>query len=435
MYSKKLLIPHQYYYPNMNFIADRATDKKRTELFNAISNLDVGKKATIYVHIPFCNSKCAFCSFDKEYNLDEMEVYVNKVVDEIKSYANLVKDKYQIQSIHFGGGTPTLLPAILLQRIIDCIKENYNLAEDAAIDIEGSATTLYRDDIIDFILFNKITRVSFGVQSFDQRIRQCMNMKATREDVFYTLDILKKNGIISFIDVLYGYPDFGVGDLKKIFVSDIKTAIDADVGGIEFGQMYPFKNQLEKIVKDNNLRLPTSSEIIEMIELGTEMMTSAGYTQTTYSGFTKKGKIILETSYFGGIDEMPDCIACGCGAFGNIAGIKYRNVSYNLYMEEKLPCYSQIKKMTKEQIENMQIVGFPKVLVLNKALFKTETIWDRFRDKFYKLIAEGYVIERENYFELTKLGKNYIDNIYWDLLEDSEKSNIEKYLSLCELEV
>lgn len=434
MYTRKLLIPHQYYYPNMNFIEDRCTSAKKEKFFNKLDGLANRKKATIYVHIPFCNSKCAFCSFDKEYNLDEMEAYVNKVVEELIFYSDKVGKIYQIQSIHFGGGTPTLLPAHLLQKIIDCIRDNFAIDEDTAIDIEGSATTIHRDDIIDLIKRNNITRVSFGVQSFDQRIRERMTMKATREDVFHTLEVLGKNNIVSFIDVLYGYPDFGIGDMKEIMVQDIKTAIEWNVGGIEFGQMYPFKNELEKIVRNNNLRRPGTAEIIDMIETGTEMMVNAGYTQTTYSGFVKDGKIILETSYFGGIEEMPDCIACGSGAFGNLAGYKYRNGSYNIYMASETPCYSQLKEMSKEQIENMQIVGFPKVLVLDKALMRNREITERFENKFSALVRDKYVEDRGQFYMLTPKGRNYIDNIYWDLLEDTEKENIEKYLSIYLLE-
>lgn len=418
----------------MNFMLDRCTESKKKELHKALLQIADGRKATIYVHIPFCNSKCAFCSFDKEYHLEEMESYVNKVTEELRYYGSVVGKKYRIQSIHFGGGTPTLLPAKLLQRIIDCIKENFCLLSDVAIDIEGSATTLYREEILAFIKDNHITRVSFGVQSFNQKLRECMTMKATREDVFHTLEVLKKNQIVSFIDLLYGYPDFQIGDLKKILEEDIQTAIDWQVGGIEYGQMYPFKNQLEKIVQEKKLRLPTSSEIIEMIELGTKMMLDAGYRQTTYSGFTKDGKIILETSYFGGLEEMPDCIACGSGAFGTVAGYKYRNGSYNIYMADEVPCYSQLKKMTQEQIENMQIVGFPKVLTLDKTLLESEKVKVRFSEKLEKLITEGYVKEHERYYELTSSGKNYIDNIYWELLESEERENIEKYLSICVLE-
>ena len=101
---------------------------------------------------------------------------------------------------------------------------------------------------------------------------------------------------------------------------------------------------------------------------------------------------------------MPDCIAMGSGAFGAIEGFKYRNASYNMYMTQPTPCYGQLKEMTKEQIENMQIVGFPKVLVLNKGLVQNPKIWERFSSKFEVLKEQGMIEETEYSFYLTKKG-------------------------------
>lgn len=427
MFENRILLPHQYYYPNMNFLNDRSTIEKEEKFYLRCKESSEKKRmATIYIHIPFCNSRCAFCGFDKEYQLEETGRYVDKVIEEITYYSNLLKNTYTIQSIHFGGGTPTILPAEYLQKLLDAVKQGFSMAEDVSIDIEGSATTLYREDIIQFIQDNNITRISFGIQSFDENIREEMKLKATKEDVFHTLDILKKNHIMAFGDILYGYPDFRTGDLREILKKDIETAIEVGLDGVELGQMYPFKNPLEKIVKERNLTLPSDEEIISIIELATNMLEAAGYTQTTYSGFTKNGKIILETSYFGGIEEMPDCIAMGSGAFGSICGYKYRNASYHVYMTQKTPCFGQLKEMTKEQIENMQIVGFPKVLVLNKGLFRTPEIWQRFSHKFETLKEQGMIEENEKSFYLTRKGKNYIDNIYWYLLEEEEKEFLKK---------
>lgn len=426
MFDKRLLLPHQYYYPNMNFLRDRSTAEREEQLYNRCQSLSGTRKGTIYIHIPFCNSKCAFCGFDKEYETEEMSAYVDKVLEEMHYYSTLLADKYVIQSIHFGGGTPTLLPGDELQRLLDGVKNSFTLDEACAVDAEGSATTMYRDDIIDFILSNHLTRMSFGVQSFNEKIRNEMNMKATLNDVMYTLQVLKKNHIKIFGDILYGYPDFQIGNLTEILAQDIDTAIAVGLDGVEFGQMYPFKNQLERIVKERNLRLPEDQEIMDMIQIGTEKLLDAGYSQTTYSGFVKNGKIILETSYFGGIEEMPDCIAMGSGAFGNVAGFKYRNASYNVYMNYPAPCYGQLKQMTQEQIENMQIVGFPKVLVLNKQLLEKDSVKERFADKFRALKAEGYIDENKTAFYLTPLGKLYIDNIYWYLLEEEEQENLKK---------
>ncbi len=430
MFEKRILLPHQYYYPHMMFFEDRASAEKEAAFRKHMEMLNEPERATIYVHIPFCNSKCAFCGFDKEYALSEMEAYTDKLCQEIDYYAGIVGRKYIIQSVHFGGGTPALLPAPLLQRILDRIRGGFDLRDDTAVDMEGSATTLPREDIIRFILNNHLTRVSFGIQSFHEGIRRELMMKATLDDVQNTIRTLKENGIIMYGDILYGYPAFFPSEMFDIMVNDIQTAIDSGLDGVEFGQMYPYKNTLERIVRARGLRLPDDSEIIRMIRKATAMLLDAGYSQSTYSGFTRQGKIILETSYYGGIEKMPDCIAFGSGAFGSVAGYKYRNASYSVYMTQETPCYGQLKAMTQEKIENMQIVGFPKVLVLDKRLLQKPSVRARFAGKMAALAAEGYITETDTQYRLTERGSCYIDNIYWYLLEDTEKEHIQKELTI-----
>ncbi len=101
MFKQRMLIPHQYYYPNMNFFTDRSTTEREEAFRAACKEKDPVSKATIYIHVPFCNSKCAFCSFDKEYDLDEMGAYVEKLREEIRYYSGLLKDSFEIQSVHF----------------------------------------------------------------------------------------------------------------------------------------------------------------------------------------------------------------------------------------------------------------------------------------------------------------------------------------------
>lgn len=143
----KMLLPHQYYYPHLDLIKDRRSEAKQNEFEESLSHPAKSQNAIIYIHIPFCDSKCVFCGFDKEYNTKEMLEYVKKLISEIKYYStqNYV-NSLKIDAIHFGGGTPTLLPAEYLHLILDAVRKNFKLEDNCTINIEGSATTLYRPD-------------------------------------------------------------------------------------------------------------------------------------------------------------------------------------------------------------------------------------------------------------------------------------------------
>ena len=364
MFTKKILLPHQYYYPSLEMIKDWVTAEKRE---NFIHYLNEGKKEVLlYIHFPFCDSHCAFCGFDKRYNFEEIEKYVERLKEELGFYAQF---GYKIQNIHFGGGTPTLVPGKLLKSIIDFVKENYDCSADMDINIEGSATSIYHDDIIEFIKDCNITRTSVGVQTFNKKMREVFQIQASLDQVYLTLSTLKKNDIGVFVDILFGYPDFRVGDTpEEIVKSDLKEAMRLKVEGIDFSQIFPYGNKLSKIIKEKGLTFPSTKAIISHMQECMEMMENNGYHQETSYGFVRKGRIIMETSYYGGMESVTDTLAIGCSAFGLLNGYKYRNTMYSGYMRHDIPSYLHIKQLSESQMDQMNIVSFSKLLQLSKAI-------------------------------------------------------------------
>lgn len=430
MFENKILLPHQYYYPHMELIADKSTLSKEKKFFDELECKSKSGEASVYIHIPFCDSKCAFCGFDKVKNTSEINEYKNKVFEEIDYYAT---KKYiqnlRVTVIHIGGGTPTILPKDVFNGILKHVKERFNVSEDVIINIEGSATTIYKDEVIEYIKENNIRKVSVGVQTFYDKLREQYKSKATLDEVYLTLSKLKDNDIITGIDIMYGFPDFNIGDTKEITFNDIREAIRLGVDAIDFGQLYPYCNSLEKRVQDEKLSFPTKSELIEIITTVNSYMEKHGYEQKASYGYTKKDKdiLVMESAYYGGIQNVPDCIAIGSGAFGFINGYKYRNNSYNAYIKARNMRFSQIKELSETQLENLNIVGFPKLLYLSKQQL-VQYSNKEFEIKINQLINGGMLEENEYAFKVTERGKCFIDNIYYFLLEDEEKKIVDNQL-------
>lgn len=430
MFSKKILLPHQYYYPGIEMVEDRVTDEKRQDL---ISHLDGGKKEVLlYIHFPFCDSHCAFCGFDKRYHLEEIEMYVEHLKKELAFYSQF---GYKIQNIHFGGGTPTLVPGESLKGIIDFVKEHFDCSPEMDINIEGSATSIYRDDIIQFIKDCDVTRTSVGIQTFDQRMRDVFQTQATLEQVYLTLSTLKENDIDVFVDILFGYPDFQVGSTpEEIVKSDIKEAIRLGVAGIDFSQIFPYGNKLAKIIEEKGLSFPSTNQIVSHMQECMEMMEDNGYHQETSYGFVRQGRIIMETSYYGGMEKVSDTLAVGCSAFGLINGYKYRNSMYSGYMRQEIPSYMHVKKLTDSQMEQMNIVSFSKLLQLSKAMVENSPRRAYFEEKLQNLIQGGMVEEMDDRYRITKTGRLFVDNIYYYMLDDEERNVIQKEMQMVEFD-
>lgn len=428
MFEKKMLLPHQYYYPAMELMEDRATKEKQEELLAQLSH---GKKDVfLYIHFPFCDSHCAFCGFDKRYNLEEIQKYVLRLKEELAFYAQF---GFRILNIHMGGGTPTLVPGNLLKEIVDFVHTNYDCAPQMDINIEGSATSIYRDDIIRFIKDCKITRTSVGVQTFERKMRDIFQTQATLEEVYLTLSTLKENDIDVFTDILFGYPDFGIGiPPEEIVKRDLKEAMRLGVAGIDFSQIYPYGNKLAGIIETQHLNFPDTQHLTGYMQDCMELMEENGYRQMTSYGFVRQGRIIMETSYYGGEDSVTDTLAVGCSAFGLLGGYKYRNSMYSGYMRKGVPSYMQVKKLTESQKEQMDIVGFSKLLTLSKTLLGRSACRERMEEKLQVLMKEGMVEEQEERYCLTKRGRLFVDNIYYYMLDDAEREVVKKEMKIVE---
>lgn len=426
MTQNKILLPHQYYYPYMDFFRDKTTPERRNEFLQSLreSHRDV----MLYIHFPFCDSRCAFCGFDKKYDLDEIGKYVEHLIEELKFYAQY---DITIKNIHLGGGTPTLIPPEYLEMVLNCVKQNFKCEESMDINMEGSATTIYKDEMIDFILKNHITRTSVGVQTFQPELREIFNTKATLDQVLLTLDTLRNNNIKVFTDILFGYPDFGIGKSpREIVLADLKKAIEFQVGGIDFSHIYPYGNKLSKMIEDRKLAYPTTKELVDMMQECMDFMEAGGYHQETSYGFVKEGRIIIETSYYGGQNDVVDTLAIGSGSFGLLGDYKYRNRQYGGYMKMPIPSFVQIMKLTKEQKENMGIVGFPKVLRLSKKQLEKEGMKERFSEKLDYLVKQGLIEENDQEYYVSRMGRLFVDNIYLFMLEDAEKEILQERIKI-----
>lgn len=432
--ASKILLPHQFYYPQLFTVADRFTNEKREDFQNYLNQgNDESKEMMIYVHIPFCDAHCSFCSFDKAYDLNEISKYVDCLISELEYYAQCPYfSRKIIKSIHFGGGTPTILPPEQMERIVKGIYGNFNVEKNAIMNIEGSATTLWRKEILDYIKSNNFSRVSVGIQTFDEKTRAFYGSSASLGDVWKTLYLLKNKSIVTYIDVMYGYPLFNetYSDYNRV-MKDIETAADIGVDGIEFGQLYPFYNPMEQVIKSRNMQFPGKQELITLIQDATQFMYNHGYTQLTQYGFVhSEGEIILENAYYGKDGKNMDCLALGSGAFGSLGEWKYRNLFYRRYMESKGNRYLQLKHLSKYEMKMSGIVGFPKTLGISKDALERVNDNQPFKDTLQQLLNAEMLEEEERIYTLTRKGKCYIDNIYMALMSEEERKNILKTMKI-----
>ena len=175
------------------------------------------EKISVYIHIPFCKSKCCYCDFFSRTDLTELaDSYVNALCNEISFYAG--QSDYALSTLYIGGGTPSLLSLESLNKILSCITENFKIISD---DFEGTIE-LNPDDVseslMSFIENSILTRISLGIQSLKSETLLKMNRRSSRITCLNALELIKKNFSKRFsADLIAGFP----GETQKDLADSI----------------------------------------------------------------------------------------------------------------------------------------------------------------------------------------------------------------------
>ena len=209
-----------------------------SEVWNKVAEKkDNSPRRAVYIHVPFCLSRCKFCHFYKSRTREEeIDIYSKYLLKELQfaSESNFAKSK-PINAIYFGGGTPTDLSPDSLKNLLSHLKNNWNLANDCEITIEGRIFG-FNDEKISACIENGANRFSFGVQSFDTKIRRQMGRIETQENIISRInDIAKLNQSAISVDLIYGLPD----QTDEIWINDL--AIAANTNSIDSCSIYNLK--------------------------------------------------------------------------------------------------------------------------------------------------------------------------------------------------
>lgn len=164
-------------------------------------------QAGVYIHIPFCRTRCSYCDFATgTYETAQAERYVNAVCTEIESFRRESSSSIEADTIYFGGGTPSLLSPVQVERILEAVDTRFCVAEDAEITMEMNPGTLTLETLREFRRLG-VNRASFGAQTFNDEELRRLGRTHTADDVRTTIRLLREAGFdnTSF-DLIAGLP-------------------------------------------------------------------------------------------------------------------------------------------------------------------------------------------------------------------------------------
>jgi len=242
--------------------------------------------AGIYIHIPFCESRCSYCDFatDVYRDNDAVERYVSALVSEIANHE--LQTAHKIETIYFGGGTPSLLSPKQLEKVIDVIQEKFDVQEDIEFTLEMNPATVSLEKLKAFKSLG-VNRASFGVQTFDDRALKILARGHDADDAKTTYKLLRKAGYenISF-DLIGGLPNQSLKDWEKNLAEALE--MNPEHLSLYLLEIHEGTPLAEQIRSD---RQPSPDEDLagEMYELIAEKVAANGFEQYEISNFAKPG--------------------------------------------------------------------------------------------------------------------------------------------------
>jgi len=259
--------------------------------------------AGLYIHIPFCASRCIYCGFYSTTRLDLRQLYVDALIRELVEVgqSKMSKDD-SISTVYLGGGTPSQLTIPQLRQLFDAIYIYNKVEPDAEVTIEmnpDDVSVPYADTLRQL----GINRVSMGAQTFDDERLRWLNRRHTVAQVGQAVKILRAAGIRNIsIDLMYGFPNETIDD----FVHDIDEVIKLDVEHISaYCLMIEEGTELYRRYGDKRVReYDDSKEETErkMYELLIDKLTAAGYEHYEISNFARPGfRSRHNSSYWTGV--------------------------------------------------------------------------------------------------------------------------------------
>ena len=374
-YPSRQALPISFF-PFLSAEYDTAEDGVR-EFLNSLDRDNTRPAETlVYIHVPFCETICAFCGFYRKpiqgFCQDEtrpmLERFVENLLLELSMWGRIrAISSSNISAVYIGGGSPSLLPADLVRRLLAGICDALPFSPGSELSFEGEVRSLNDPELIESLIEHHVTRISFGVQALHPTVRKLSGLVAPLELVFTCAETLRRFGCRVNIDMMYGLP----GQTLDIFQNDLETAVvHLGAGHIDLYETIHYPNSaLFTNWREYQGLMPSEETCRSMIRHAVSYLRSKGYRQITSDDFVLPGsEYAMKQLTFGGGNNSSHILAIGPTSVGYLSGTSYRNHVLESYIDGPLehPPIQRIRRASIDDLARRPFVFFPKLLKVSR---------------------------------------------------------------------
>lgn len=267
---------------------------------------------SLYVHLPWCVQKCPYCDFNSHVAGAHMDRdrYVSALVRDLETEAEAAAGR-RIESVFFGGGTPSLFGAEHIGRLLAAVRATFRLAEDVEITLEANPGTVERGRLSDYRAAG-VNRLSLGVQSFDEEALSRLGRIHGRADVFGAWREAERARFAAVnLDLMYALP----GQTAELAAADLRQAIALAPPHLSWYQLTLEPNT--RFHASPPADLPDEDTLLEIERRGRGLLAAAGYERYEVSAFSRPGfRCRHNLNYW----TFGDYVGIGAGAHGKLTG-------------------------------------------------------------------------------------------------------------------
>ena len=355
-----------------------------------------------YIHIPFCKSKCKYCSFVSFADCMNTSSYIKALLKEIEFY---YKGEI-LNTLYFGGGTPSLLDTKFVSEMIS----RFNLAKDCEVTFE-----INPDDVtleyLESLKLSGVNRISMGAQTFDDVTLKLIGRRHNSKQIIEAVEMAKQAGFDNIsLDLIYGLPNQTLEMLTQNL--DMITSLD-----IQHVSTYGLKIEEEsfwgKYPPEN---IPDDDLQADMYILINEYLLNKGFSRYEISNFSKEN---FESRHNLNYWDNAEYYGFGVAAHGYLDGIRYSNeCDLKRYLSNPLLRSDEHNITIEEQLQEEIFLGFRKESGVN--IVKIKEKFDIDFEKLYKTILDKYtpeyIVKTEQNYKLTLQGVLLSNNILSDFI-------------------
>ena len=367
----------------------------------------------IYVHIPFCKSKCAYCdfvSFGGALSKYE-EQYVNSLISEISEYR--AEDKILVNTVFFGGGTPSLISAASFEKIVSALRESFEILPETEFTLEANPKTLTEEKLKIYKRCG-VNRISLGLQSIHENELKILGRIHNFAEFLDSYNLCLRSKITNInVDLMYAIPE----QTKESFAATLEKIISLSPDHISaYGLILEEGTRLYE--KRESLKFPTEDEECEMYYMAADMLRKAGYLHYEISNYAKPGSECRHNLKYW---QHKEYIGLGLAAHSYYREKRFANpVDFCEYFSPERKSYVQTEEI---DIETSAYEYAMMHLRLSDG-FSLEEYENKFAKSFINgkepyidgLIKGGYILKEDGRLFLTEKGFYVSNTILSELL-------------------